>query len=254
MYISPERKLSSVSGTGVQYLPGHVEPFVDLIVDDYLPSNGNIVDLGGGGLRIAIPVALAGRRITVVDLDEAGLDVEHIVQRVNDNNKLQVDPATVAPLIDIQVKDVLEWLDENQASYELMTAFRLLPYFSPDQMGQFFSRAGSAIAQNGLLAVSGLSAYDSSTEGQHNEFYDNSEPVSEENPLYRRFSDDPASRDLRESQNLPVLVHFIDAQFISSQAQAIGFQVIPNSRNEGNPQSHPSTRVVEGFVLRKQSA
>ena len=79
MFIAKHRRFSQQPGCGVQYIPGHIEPFVDLVLKEFLPPEGDLLDLGGGGLRFALPVALGGRAITVVDLDGGGLDVGEIV-------------------------------------------------------------------------------------------------------------------------------------------------------------------------------
>lgn len=88
-YISSERRISCVKGTGVQYIPGHEETFVDYILESFLPNMGEILDLAGGGLRFAIPVALKGRRIIVVDKDEGSLNIEGIVARVLANSRIR---------------------------------------------------------------------------------------------------------------------------------------------------------------------
>jgi len=50
VFISEHCRRSPKSGHGAQYLPGHVEPFVDLIIDEYLPETGELLDLGGAGM------------------------------------------------------------------------------------------------------------------------------------------------------------------------------------------------------------
>jgi hypothetical protein len=50
VFISEHCRRSPKSGHGVQRLAGHVESFVDLIIDEYLPEIGEFLDLGVAGM------------------------------------------------------------------------------------------------------------------------------------------------------------------------------------------------------------
>jgi hypothetical protein len=239
-FISAERRYSGVAGTGVQYLPGHVEPFVDLVLARYVPAQGEIADLGGGGFRFAVPIALAGRRITVVDADPSGLDIRVIADRVNENGKVYVDDAARAR-IDIHVGDVLAFLATATTQWALLSAFRLVHFLDPGAMERFFQLAAARLAPGGLLAVSGMTPFDDGDRSRPNEVFAHSAPVTPSNPLFRSFVDTPAAKSVQTAQNLQAQVHLIDDGFIAAAAERWGFRVLVSGFR--------STRIVEGFVL-----
>lgn len=247
MFISKHRRLTSTSGHGVQYLPGHVEPFVDLIIDEYLPDEGQILDLGGGGLRFALPVAASGRSITVVDLDPTGVDLEMVIERVNANEGSTLVAERLASWIDPQVGDGLDFLTTTTQGFALITAFRLIHLFSPRHIEAFFRLAHQALDPDGYLAVSGMTAFNLplSDEPVCNEIYESSEPVNTGQPLYRRFSQDPSALEVRRAHNLAAETHLLDSEFVAGQARDSGFEVVVDA--------YKSTRIVAGFVLRKRT-
>jgi SAM-dependent methyltransferase len=239
-FISPERRQSGVEGTGIQYVPGHEEPFVDHIVAQYLPATGRIVELGGAGFRFALAAALAGRKVTVVDRDGPGLDLPTIVERVNANGKLSLDLAELAPLIDAREDDALAFLERERGPYDLVCAFRLIMYFAPPQALQLFRLAGAALAPGGVFALSGMTPW--AADGTGNEFHAQSDPIGAD-PLYRRFRDTDEARRLRRDQNQPRDVYFLDEVRIRELAAAAGLDVVETGL--------PSTRIMRGHVLRR---
>ena len=236
MFITPARRQSGVPGTGIQYVPGHEEPFVDHVVARYLPERGRILELGGAGYRFALAAALAGRTVTVVDRDEAGLDLPEIVGRVNANGKLTLSLAALAPLIDPRVDDALGFVRREQGPYALVCAFRLIMYFTPADAARLFRSVGDALAPGGVFAVSGM------TPAGDSEFYALTEPIGTD-PLYRRFPDTEAARRLRAEQNQPERVYFVDSARIRELAEAGGMEVVETGL--------PSTRIMRGHVLRR---
>jgi SAM-dependent methyltransferase len=243
MFITPERKISTIEGTGVQYIPGHVENFIDFVIENYLPDTGNILDLGGGGLRFAIPAALRGKAVTVVDLDASSLDVESIVAKVNQNGKLNINCEAVQKLIQVRVQDVLSYLEESKTSYHFISAFRVIHFFSPDLLSKFFSLIHKKLENNGILVLSAIVPYNTSETREFNELYLNSENLDPANIYYRRFKETLEAENTRTQQNLPEFIHMIDRKFMDLQAQHYGFDVIEKGLQ--------STRVVEGYILKK---
>lgn len=248
MFVSPHRRLTSRPGHGVQYLPGHVEPFVDLVLERFVPDQGRMVDIGGGGLRFAVPVALSGKRISVVDLDPAGLDLDVIVGRVNANDESDLSSRGLAELIEVHVGDGLDFLDETREEFALITAFRLVHLLPPELVNRFFGAAFRALEPGGHLVVSGMTAYNLplGERAQFNEIFASSEPIRSEEPLFRRFVRNHAADGIRRTHNLGPWFHLIDAPFISRLARSAGFQLVVDS--------YKSTRIVAGFVLRKPPA
>ncbi len=239
MFITPERRQSGVVGTGIQYVPGHVEPFVDHVVARYLPASGRILELGGAGFRFALAAALAGRTVTVVDRDEAGLALPEIVERVNANGKLSLSLADLAPRIDPRVDDALAFLEKDRGPYALVCAFRLIMYFTPEDVGRLVRLVGGVLAPGGVFAVSGMTPGEG---GADNEFHALTEAIGAD-PLYRRFRDTEAARRLRAEQNQPERVFFVTAERIRELAAAGGMEVVETDL--------PSTRIMRGHVLRR---
>ena len=248
MFVSPHRRRTSRPGHGIQYLPGHVEPFVDLVLERFVPRSGRIVDLGGGGLRFALPVALSGRQISVVDLDPLGLDLDVIVDRVNANDESDLSSRSLADLIEVHVGDGLEFLEQSRQEFALITAFRLVHLFPPELLRSFFGAAYHALEPAGHLVVSAMTAYNLPLEdpARFNEVFASSEPVRSVEPLYRRFVQTRAAAEVRRTHNLSGRFHLVDAPFVSGIARAHGFEVVVDS--------YKSTRIVAGFVLRRPSA
>jgi SAM-dependent methyltransferase len=247
VFVSEHRRLTSRSGHGVQYLPGHVEPFVDLVLEEYLPDKGEILDLGGGGLRFALPVAATGRSITVVDLDPTVADLAMIVDRVNANDSSSLVAEQLASLIERQVGDGLEYLATTNRSFTLITAFRVIHLFSPRQIEEFFRVTYNALQPDGCLVVSGMTAFNLpiTEELVLNEVFESSEPVDEAQRLYRRFSKDQRASEVRRAHNLAAETHLLDSEFVAHQAHESGFDVVVDS--------YQSTRIVAGFVLQKRA-
>jgi spermidine synthase len=246
VFISQHRRLTTQQGHGVQYIPGHIEPFVDLIVQDYLPDEGEILDLGGGGLRFALPVAQTGRRIKVVDLDPSGVDLDLIVERVNANEGSSLESRHFAPLIEFHIGDGLEFLASAEDNFRLITAFRLVHLFDPETIEEFFRLTSKALVTDGHLAFSGMTAFNLpvGTESQLNEVFTGSEPIRGDQQLYRRFASNPEADEARGAHNLRAEIHLLDSEFVATTAQRHGFEMVVDA--------YRSTRIVAGFVLKKR--
>lgn len=243
MFISRHRRTAAQTGGGVQYIPGHVEPFVDLVVEKYLPPAGHILDLGGGGLRFAIPVAQLGRQVVVVDLDAGGLDLHLIGERIkeNDGNGIAVDQ--LSPLIETHVADILEFLRRERREFSLICAFRVAHLMSPAEIEAFFRLAATALEPNGLFAVSAMTPYNLPGASDLNEIYRNADPVTPGNRRYRCFRRGAEAATVQRSQNLGRCVHLVDSPLIQELARSARFEVIVDGWQ--------ATRIVAGYVMRR---
>lgn len=242
MFISKERKKSSVPGTGIQYIPGHIEKFVDLIIDTYLPSEGKIVDLGGGGLRFAIPVVLNHRMISVVDLDKEGLEIATIKQRIEKNNNIMLNNKIFEEYILLFNQDVFHFLNEIQETFQLVTAFRLLHFFSPEKIYQFFELVTKKIEKDGLLIFSGITFHNLPFCNECNEIFINSVPVESSNIYYRHFTKNSYSKKVKDEQNLPDRIHLFDNKLVTKLAKKFNYEILLSG--------FPSTRIVAGYILK----
>ena len=243
LFISKERKVSAINGTGVQYIPGHFEPLVDLIIDKYLPKNrGGILDLGGGGLRFAIPVASLNKKITVVDLDRSSLNIELIFSRMRingltDYSDLGVLKNNILPVVD----DVFHFLETAKTSFSLITAFRLIHFFNEKETDSFFRLVSRRLKKGGIIVISAFTQYDNDN-ATCNEIFINSEPVSE-NLFYRKFSGNCITEKIRGEQNLSPLVHLFSEDYLKSYLKKYNLKMVSGSL--------PSTRIVRGYIFIK---
>lgn len=243
MFISKERRISLVKGGGIQYICGHEETFIDFIVKKYLPQSGNILDLGGGGLRFAIPVALQGKIITVVDVDKNSMDIFDIVDRINKNGKIFVNLKRIQDKIRIIKSDIFNYLEATMESYNFISAFRVIHFFKPEEIESFFHLISKKLDKDGIFALSAMTAYNRKNYSELNEFFLNSSAVCADNKLYRKFNNTLEADDIRKKQNLPKYFHLIDSHFIGSKAAQCGFKVLERDIL--------STRIVNGYVLKK---
>jgi SAM-dependent methyltransferase len=235
--------MSSTPGLGVQYVPGHVEPFVDLVVGEYLPPTGNLLDLGGGGLIFAVPCALRGRKVTVVDLDEAALDVGMVIDRVNRNDGSRIDVRAIGPLIETRVSDVLEYLRGESKQFALVSAFRVAHFLGPEGLSELFRLTSRILIPGGIFVLSGMTPYILVEGTAYNEVYLNSTAVSLEQPLYRVFACTDSANQIRQEQNLGSTVLLFDSAVIAAHSRQVGFEVLVDS--------FPATRIVAGYIMRK---
>jgi len=243
MFVAPERKRSSVGGTGIQYLPGHVDKFIDLVVDTYLPCVGSVVDLGGGGLRFAVPAALEGRAVSVVDLDKDGLDIGLIVGHLARNGTSSLEIQTLSDKISTYHQNVFEFLQSTDDCYDLITAFRLLHFFSGQEVARFLELANQRLSRNGLLAFSAMSLFNLPLSDEFNEIYLHSESVAASDPYFRRFRDDSVADGLRADQNLPERFRCFGTASVCELAKEYKFDMILGG--------FPATKIIAGYVLKK---
>ncbi len=178
IFISRERKLSGIKDTGIQYIPGHLETFVDLIIEKYLPNpEGPVLDLGGGGLRFAIPMASLDKKITVVDLDESSVNIDFIFSRMIENGfskhiDINILKKNILPIVD----DIFQFLEKTRIRYYLITAFRLIHFFNENEVDRFFGVISKRLKKECLLVISAFSKF-SERDSEYNEIFTNSEPI-----------------------------------------------------------------------------
>jgi SAM-dependent methyltransferase len=243
LFISAERKLSIIKNTGIQYIPGHIEPLVDLIIDKYLPGdNGDLLDLGGGGLRFAIPVASLNRKIIVVDLDKTALDIDLIFSKMKENgfadffdlNLLKKNILTV-------VDDVFNFIETTKVSYSLITLFRVIHFFNENEVDHLFNLLSKRLRKDGKLVVSAFSQYNDDNTTQ-NEIFSNSKPFLR-NVFYRKFIENNNTEKIQKEQNLGPLVHLFSEDYLKVYGEKHHLKLITGNL--------PSTRIVRGYIFTK---
>jgi SAM-dependent methyltransferase len=239
--ISDERAFTSVQGTGVQYLPGHIEDFVDLIIKKYIPQGGNILELGGGGLRFAIP-ACEKAIVKVVDLDPAGLEICNVMEKVKSNGKWTYDENSTISHLSTEVSDALVFLRTTNEKYDLIVAFRLLHFLTPEQIDEFFLHTKRCLKPSGIFVFSGFSFYELPLQRRHNTLFENSAPAENAKNIYfRKFQMGEEITKLRAQQNIGYFAHFFDNNHVAFLARKHNFRVLLSG--------FPSTGIVEGYIL-----
>lgn len=244
LFISNERKVSTVPGTGIQYIPGHIEPFVDLIIKNYLPEEKNLIlDLGGGGLRFAIPVAMSGKKITVVDLDPSGIDLELICRRISEIGEFKLpDINLLRENIQMEMCNCFDYLEKASLSFSMITAFRLIHFFNEQEIVRFFQLVSKRIISGGRVFISAFSMYNSD-DNKLNEIYLNSEAVGNNN-FCRKFFPNDSALALQNSQNLSGFFHVFTSEYLKEFGQKVNLKM-----ELGNLES---TRIVKGYIFIKE--
>jgi SAM-dependent methyltransferase len=225
----------------VQYIPGHIEPFVDLILGQYLPVDGPLLDLGGGGLRFAVPAAMAGRQVTVVDVDGSSLDVEFIVRRVNEVEGTSIEARALRSHIDVVESDIFDFLRSSAVEFSMVAAFRVIHFLTAREVSDLVRLMCDRVRPGGNVVLSAISPFVLPDVDQRNELYTNSAPINDGDDLHRRMMNTPDAQQLRREQNLPQDLLFIDTSFVAELARQVGFDIVV--------EGYQSTRVVAGYVL-----
>lgn len=241
-FISRERKFSTVKGTGVQYIPGHEESFVDYVISNYVNDKEQILELGGGGMRFAIPAADKNKNITVVDSDKSSLDIKAIIQKVKSNEKVFVDEELVSSRINVVEGDVSSFLETSSKLYDLIVSFRVIHFFTPEKLRKFFELCSSSLAEDGTFVVSAITPYSNGNKDLTNEIFDNTAPV-DQSIYFREFVNSNEAQNIREAQNLSSRMHFVDESLVSQLCKEFGLELLESDIS--------STRVVAGYIIRK---
>jgi len=243
IFISRERKLSGIKDTGIQYIPGHLETFVDLIIEKYLPNpEGPVLDLGGGGLRFAIPMASLDKKITVVDLDESSVNIDFIFSRMIENGfskhiDINILKKNILPIVD----DIFQFLEKTRIRYYLITAFRLIHFFNENEVDRFFGVISKRLKKECLLVISAFSKF-SERDSEYNEIFTNSEPI-DGNVFYRKFFENETAKNIQKQQNLGPFVHLFSEEYLVEYGKRYNFKLIAGNL--------PSTRIVRGYIFSK---
>ncbi len=239
-FITKERALSDHKGGGVQYLPGHVEPFIDHVLEDFL-SKGRFksaLDLGGGGLRFALPASKYLSRITVVDMDPDSMDVNRIIARMKEvgNDAEGFHKEVIEPV----AGSILDYVEKDELDFDMVLLSRVIHFLPPDDLERLVKSLGKLPADSHVF-VSAIVKTDKQT-GRPNEFYRNTAPKVGDN--FRRFADSDEAIDLRKSQNLPNCLHIFTKDYLQ-RLFGTQFSLV----------AEPiwATRTVQGFAFRKSS-
>jgi len=243
IFISPERRFAAKPGNGVQYIPGHIDEFVDYINENLVPISNSILDIGGGGLRFAVPVALKHKHITVIDEDPTSLDISFISKQINQVGKLKVNSHDLSKYITPKLGNLFDIIPFDDTEYSLITSFRVIHFMDPVSIVNFFEIVTKRLASKGIIAISAMTPFISNTLN-YNELFLNSYNLSKDNELYREFKDTDEAIGIKQNQNLPDTFHMIDENFIRNIADRYNLTTLAANV--------PSTRIVSGYIMQNK--
>lgn len=241
--VSAQRKISNIEGTGIQYLPGHEEPFADEVLR-HLTTLGdglNLLELGGGGLRFISAAANLNvvANIAVVDTDYHALDYEKI-GKIAAENLVQIRTKCSFHVIDVR----LFWdMLSPTPLFEAIVAFRLFHFFDPASFDKSIGDASKRLKSGGILAISGIASVDYNVPGKQNQLYIHSAPI-DGNKYYRKLDKnvDAVIKAMRE-QNLQEDILFFEEDLIDAIAKKYGLTKVSGPIK--------ATRIVSGYILKK---
>ena len=244
-FISPQRRISEVCGGGVQYIPGHVEPFVDGVIELLRVSGdrAEILEIGGGGLRFAT-AATAIKVVTtlsVVEPDYASLGPDQALAGLPDAEAAK-ERLRAKCLFYIMSEERFFARLAREVLYDVVASFRVFHFLDEAGWERVISQVATHLRPGGLFIFSGLSPVDQDS-GEEAPLYRGSLPVGDD-PDYREL--DTASEPVAQAmalQNLPGRMRFFPADSTIARLNAVGFSLVYGPMR--------STRMVHGFVFRK---
>ncbi|WP_345993669.1 hypothetical protein [Sulfurimonas sp. HSL-1716] len=240
--VGDQRKVSNLLGTGIQYIPGHIEPYVDECVQEvqkYKPKR--ILEIGGGGFRFISEVITneAIKEALIIEPDYYALDYKKILTKID-----QLE------LIDLMEKKVNFFIGTDEKYFEInnikmqfdcIAAFRVYHFSTPEKFQNIIQKFSEIMSENALLFLSGMCSLDYLTK-EENIFFTNSMPINSEKYYRKLDQTNEMVRDAITKQNLPENILFLDMEFIE---RSIGknFKVLKGPIM--------STKIVAGYILQK---
>jgi len=125
--------------------------------------------------------------------------------------------------------------------YALVASFRFLHFLTTEKLDDMFSLIRGRLEKHGLFAFSGFCPYELPLKRGYNLLYINSVSVTGDQ-YARNISDTEAGTRIRKEQNLGRLIHFFDLDLVKKLADRHNFEIMLAG--------FPSTKIVEGYVLR----
>lgn len=242
-----QRKRSNMKGTGIQYLPGHTDEFVDFCANIIRESKNDkmrILEIGGGGLRFVASILECDKikRIYIVDPDYYALDHRKIFDLAKlDSNYSRLFKRKCSLFI-CNITEFLQ-LISTRMRFDYIISFRVFHFFSLRNFESIATKISNLLRNDGELFISGLSWRDNNLENEENILYANSVPIGG-NKNYRKLDVTlPDVVEEKKRQNLRNRMLFFDCDFLDSIFKK------NNLRRVGN--EYVSSRVVNGYIYRK---
>ncbi len=246
--ISENKRLTKVKGTGVQFLPGYPEKFLDRVrsfirnVDKKI----NILEIGGGGLIYLLSLideSNIGKYI-VIEPDITSTNYYDIIKHYNLNEDLIRCSENKSVIINTSAETFFRDFTLN-LNIDVILCFRVAHFFTPYQFNEFITACHRTLKKGGFLIISaiGKTDYEERFGSSTNEFYINSDPIDGA-IYYRSFSNNETGRKIIEDQNLKTNMLFFEKEYVENIFNRTGFKIA-----EGPIEA---TRIVDAYILRKE--
>lgn len=245
-----QRKKSNVKGTGIQYLPGHKDDFIDLCTNVICKSENNkvkVLDIGGGGLRFASGILECDNieKIFIVDPDYYSLDYEKIFSMAELDSKHYKLFEKKCLLFKCDISTFLNILS-SKIKFNYISCFRVFHFVSLATFEKSAKEISRLLELDGRLFISGISFQDNKYKNRPNHLFMNSSPIRGNKNFRKLNSKNPDVRRQMKEQNLKTRMLFFDCGFLDSIFVKYGLC------REGS--EYPSTRIVNGYVYKKVSS
>lgn len=243
--ISENKRLTKVRGTGVQFLPGYPDRFLQKVRSfiNNLDKEINIVEIGGGGLIYFLSLIKETNiaRYLVVEPDITSTNYCEIINHYNlgENMKRYVEQKGI--ILNAPAESFFSDLTVN-FNVDVLLCFRVVHFFSPEQFSEFMTRCHRLLNEGGCMIITaiGKTDYGNRFGASINELYQNSEPIDGQT-YHRRFSDDLTGRTIMEDQNLKPDMLYFEEDYVKSVFSQTGFEIL-----EGPLEA---ARIVDGYIL-----
>ena len=243
--ISKNKRLAKVQGTGVQFLPGYPDRFLQKVRSfiNNIDKDINIVEIGGGGLIYFLSLIneINIARYLVVEPDITSTDYCQIINHYNlgETTKRYVEQKGI--ILNTSAESFFCDFTLN-FTVDVLLCFRVVHFFSPEQFSKFMAQCHRLLNNGGHLIITAIGKTDYSNRfgSSINELYQNSEPIAGQ-IYYRRFSNNETGRTIMEDQNLKPNMLYFEQDYVKSIFSRTGFEIL-----EGPLEA---TRIVDGYIL-----
>jgi hypothetical protein len=244
--VSKQRKISNLKETGIQYLPGHEERFMDKTIDLLGDMNKslNILELGGGGLRFALSAIGLNNveHITIVEPDYYSLDYRKIIKLTDLPEHRSGKSESKCTFFIGTVQSFLSSM-KPRINYDVIASFRMFHFFDPGSLDNIMLKLRDILCADGLLVFSGISSGDYNNPGEKNLLFNNSSPIKgQEHYRTVNVKNEEVLKTVAE-QNLPRKLLFLDEVYVRSLMERCGFEKVLGPCK--------ATRIVDGYIFKK---
>lgn len=246
--ISENKRLTKVRGTGVQFLPGYPDRFLQKVrsfIND-IDKEINVVEIGGGGLIyfLSLIKEINIARYLVVEPDITSTDYHQIINHYNLGEDIKRGVEQKGIILNASAKSFFSDIALN-FNVDVLLCLRVVHFFSPEQFSEFMAQCHRLLNEGGYLIITaiGKTDYGNRFGSPVNELYQNSEPIDGQT-YYRRFSNNQTGWTIMEDQNLKPDMLYFEHDYVKSVFSQTGFEIL-----EGPLEA---TRIVDGYLLTRK--